>query len=141
MNFWIKIAEIFGTFNKIRKWLQGKKTYTVNIAQAITGLSAMLVLGGQMADLVGQTISLLAGWADPAIVGPQLSTGQAMDAVKTIWANHATMVAGFTAGFYAVSDAFSKMASYAAKERVHNDMAFRMTLIHAHHDESHKEDK
>ena len=117
MSLMIEVAEFFGVFGKVKKWLQGKKTYAVNIAQALAGLSAMLVLSGQMTDLVGQTISLLAGWADPATVGPQITTSGAMEAVKVLWADHATMVAGFTAGFYAIGDAFSKMASYAAGRR------------------------
>lgn len=117
MSLLVDVADFFGIFGKIKKWLQGKKTYTVNIAQALAGLSAMLVLSGQMTDLVGQTVSLLAGWSDAAALGPQITTGEAMDAVKALWADHATMVAGFTAGFYAISDAFSKMASYAAGRR------------------------
>lgn len=117
MKFWVQIADFFGIFGKAKKWLQGKKTYSVNIAQALAGLSAMLVLGGEMVDLVGQSVSLLAGWADPAQVGPNITTGGAMDAVKALWADHATIVAGFTAGFYAIGDALSKMSSYAAGRR------------------------
>ena len=117
MSLMIDVADFFGIFGKIKKWLQGKKTYAVNIAQALAGLSAMLVLSGQMTDLVGQTVSLLAGWSDAAALGPHITTSGAVDAVKALWADHATMIAGFTAGFYAISDAFSKMASYAAGQR------------------------
>lgn len=127
MGFLIKIAEFFGFFNKAKKWLQGKKTYAINIGQALTGLSAMLVLSGQMADLVGQTISLMMGWADPATIGPQITTGGAIEAVKALWANHSVMIAGFSAGFYAISDAFSKMASYAGRQRAIKELAAKET--------------
>lgn len=112
MKFWIKLAELFGILNKAKGWMQGKKTYATNIVQLIAGVVAILALAGQVLDLVAKTITLLMGWGDGA-----QATGDAMEAVKGLWANHAVLVAGFSAAFYSITDACSKMASYAASRR------------------------
>lgn len=112
MGILIKIAEFFGFFNKARVWLQGKKTYAINILQIIGGLVAILALAGQVLDLVSKTITLVMGWGD----GGQ-AVGDAMASVKALWANHAVLTAGFSVAFYSITDACSKIASYAASRR------------------------
>jgi hypothetical protein len=100
---------------KVKKWLQGKKTYAVNIAQALGGLAAMLAFSGQFLDAALQSVSLVMGWADPS--GPQVGTGSAADSLQQLWAGREAMAAGFSAGLYAMLDAFSKMSTYAASQR------------------------
>lgn len=110
---WLGIAEFFGVLNRARVWLQGKKTYAVNVVQALGGLSVMLGLSAQMVDLAAKSLSLAVGWSDG--VGDATGT---VTSVQQLWAHHAVMIASFSAGFYAVTDAFSKMASYAARQRL-----------------------
>lgn len=111
-GFFIKVAEFFGAFNKIKKFLQGKKTYVINIGQALTGLSAMLAVSGQMVDLAVKTLNLIMGWGDSS-----QGVTDVQKAITDLWANHAVMTAAFSAGLYAVMDAFSKMSAYAASQR------------------------
>jgi len=112
MGLLIKIGEFFGMFNKAKIWLQGKKTYAINLGQVAIGLGAMLVLAGQFMDLVGKSVALVMGWSD----GAQNATAM-QESLKLLWTNHAMLAAGFSAAYYTVSDACSKMASYAAKRR------------------------
>jgi hypothetical protein len=113
MKIWLKIAELFGLFEKLKVWMQGKKTYLVNLIQVAAGLGALLALAGQVLDLAGKTLSLIMGWGDSG-----QDTGAAMESIKSLWANHAVLVAGFSAAFYSITDAFSKMATYAAGQRI-----------------------
>jgi hypothetical protein len=112
MNFMLWIAEKFGFFEKLRLKIQGAKTYLINTIQALGGVIALLAMVGQVIDLVAKSLSVLTGWGD----GGQ-SSGQGIDAIKIIWANHAALALGFSAAFYSITDAFSKMASYAASKR------------------------
>jgi hypothetical protein len=112
MSFFVSIANFLGFFSKFQKWLQGKKTYTINILQILAGLCAILALAGQILDLVAKTLSLISGWGDS---GQDASA--IIETIKALWANHAALIAGFSAAFYSITDACSKMASYAAKRR------------------------
>lgn len=102
---------------KAKVWLQGKKTYAVNITQALIGVGGMLATSGQMLDLVVKSISLVLGWSDPASLGPQMPTGDAYETLQALWRNHAVLTAAFSASLYSVLDAFSKMSAYAAQQR------------------------
>jgi len=112
VNIILWFAEKLGFLNKLRLKLQGMKTYLVNTIQALGGLIAMLAMLGQVIDLVAKSLAVLVGWGD----GGQ-TAGQAIDAVKIIWSNHAALTIGFSGALYSITDAFSKMASYAANRR------------------------
>lgn len=112
MNIFIKIAEMTGVTKKVRKWMQGKKTYVVNLFQMFAGLGAILALSGQVIDLMYKTLTLSVGWIDGA-AGVEAT----LESIKNVWANHPVLIAGFSAAFYSVTDACSKMASYAANRR------------------------
>lgn len=112
MNFMLWIAEKFGFLEKIRKNIQGAKTYTVNTVQALGGVIALLAMTGQFLELVVKSLSVLTGWGD----GGQ-TAGQGIEAINVIWANHAALALGFSAAFYSITDAISKMTSYAASQR------------------------
>lgn len=117
MSFWLTVADKLGFFNKLRTWLQGKKTYLVNTIQILIGLGAILALTGQVLDLVVQTLSLFIGWSDPASLGPQVSSESAFQTIKDIWSNHAVLTAGYSVAWYSILDALSKMSAYAASQR------------------------
>lgn len=110
-TFLMRMADLMGLFGKARTWLQGKKTYAVNILQALAGIGAMLALTGQVLDLASKSLSILMGWADSG------QTGDAAASIKALWSNHAVLAAGFSAAFYSVTDAVSKMTAYAAEQR------------------------
>ncbi len=112
MNIAIWIAEKLGFLEKMRLRIQGVKTYLVNAVQALGGLIALLALAGQFLDLVARSLSVLTGWGD----GGQ-TVGQGMDSIKIIWSNHAALALGFSAALYSITDALSKMSSYAAGQR------------------------
>ena len=111
MGLMVRIADALGFFNKAKRWLQGKKTYIVNTIQAIGGLIAILALAGQFLDLLAKSLALLLGWSDGS------AGGDVMAALKALWANHAILAAGFSAAWYTILDAFSKMTDYAAANR------------------------
>jgi len=45
-------------------------------------------------------------------------TEQAAQTLQDLWSGHSVIAASFAAGFYSVTDAFSKMATYAHQRRV-----------------------
>jgi hypothetical protein len=111
----LKVLSFFGVFEKFRKWMQGKKTYAVNISQALAGIAAMIVVSGQMLELASKTISLVLGWSDTS-----QGSNDVITSIQILWSSHAEMAAAFSAGLYAMLDAFSKMAAYASAQRLAN---------------------
>jgi len=109
----LKIGEFFGVFGNMQKWLQGKKTYTVNTVQALAGVSAMLIAAGNMAEVASQTVGLFNTW----IAGSQ-SLDATLESIKALWSQHTALIAGFSAAFYAIADAISKMTNYAGTKRM-----------------------
>lgn len=111
-TFFIKIAEFFGLFDKIKRWLQGKKTYAVNIQQAFIALGSMLGASVILLDCAAQSIGIMFGWVDSG-----QSIDAAIKAVQGVWISHPLAIGTFLGGWYALSDAFSKMSAYAASQR------------------------
>ena len=112
MNIIIWFAEKLGFLNKLRLKLQGMKTYLINSIQALGGFIAMLAMVGQVLALIAKSLSVLVGWGD----GGQ-TADQAIAAIKLIWANNAALAIGFSGALYSITDAFSKISSYAANRR------------------------
>lgn len=108
----IKVADFFGMFNKFREGLQGKKTYIAAAIKALTALSLMFTtLGtifGVFAQILGESLNWLSG---------EIGFGKMSDSITAIVQQHTVLMATFTAAWWALVDAFSDAAKYAAANR------------------------
>lgn len=109
---WIKVANFFGVFNKARMWMQGKKTYVAAAIKALTALSLMFTTLGTIFGVLAQILGESLGW-----LSGSMSFGQMSDSITAIVQQHAVLMATFTAAWWALVDAFSDAAKYAAANR------------------------
>ena len=116
-NVLIWAANLVGAFGKLQRWLQGKKTYLVNLIIVCTSLGIMLTTAGTGFTVLGDILGKVVQFADGALSFPDMQT-----AIQQIAIAHAGLLAVFGAAWAAMLQAIQNMTKYAQSVRASKEI-------------------
>ena len=115
MGVFLRLADLLGFMDKVRVWMQGKKTYLANIFIVISALGVLLACGSDAIKVLMLILSEIGKFTDGE------SAAQAQAAIMLIASQHAGVLVALGAAWAGFLQACSNLARYAQQVRAHQE--------------------
>ena len=113
MGVFLRLADLLGFMDKVRVWMQGKKTYLSNILIVISALGVLLACGSDAIKVLMLMMSEVGKFSDGE------SAAQAQAAIMLIASQHTGVLVALGASWAGFLQACSNLARYAQQVRAH----------------------